>query len=52
MVSGVSGALLFCAHHYNNIMSTATGYDKMMKFAYNILDSRDSLLENRLKEAS
>jgi hypothetical protein len=51
-VTGVTGELCFCAHHYNNIMSNAVGYDNMMKFAYKILDERDKLIENRLVEAS
>lgn len=29
-------------------MDNAVGYDKMMKFAYQILDERDKLIENRL----
>jgi hypothetical protein len=49
-VSGVTGDLLFCAHHYNNIVDNAVGYDKMMKFAYQIIDEREKLVENRLKE--
>lgn len=47
-VTGVSGELFFCAHHYNSIMSTAVGYDKMMKFAYQIVDETEKLIENRL----
>jgi hypothetical protein len=50
-VNGVSGELLFCAHHYNKIMDNAVGYDKMMKFAYQVVDEREKLVENRLKEA-
>jgi hypothetical protein len=50
-VNGVSGDLLFCAHHYNKIMDNAIGYDKMMKFAYQVVDEREKLVENRLKEA-
>jgi hypothetical protein len=46
-VSGVTGSLLFCAHHYNHIVDNAVGYDKMMKFAFNIVDERDRLTENR-----
>ena len=46
-VVGVTGDLMFCAHHYNKIMDNAVGYDKMMKFAYQILDERDRLDENR-----
>lgn len=49
-VTGVTGDLFFCSHHYNGIMDNAVGYDKMMKFAFNILDERDRLVENRLKE--
>ena len=49
-VSGVTGDLMFCAHHYNNIVDNAVGYDKMMKFAYQVVDERDKLIENRLKE--
>ena len=49
-VVGVTGDLLFCAHHYNKIVDNAVGYDKMMKFAYQIVDEREKLVENRLKE--
>jgi hypothetical protein len=49
-VTGVSGDLFFCGHHYNKIMDNAVGYDKMMKFAYQIVDEREKLIENRLKE--
>jgi hypothetical protein len=51
-VTGVVGELFFCAHHYNNIMSTAVGYDKMMKFAFKIVDETDKLIENRLVESN
>lgn len=50
-VNGVSGDLLFCAHHYNKIMDNAVGYDKMMKFAYQIVDETEKLIENRLVES-
>jgi len=40
---GVSGELLFCAHHYEGIVNNAVGYDKMMKFAYQIVDEREKL---------
>jgi hypothetical protein len=42
--TGVSGELLFCAHHYNGIMDNAVGYDSMIKFAYFIMDERDKIL--------
>jgi hypothetical protein len=41
LVKGVSGSLMFCGHHYNKIMDNAVGYDKMMKFAYEIIDNRE-----------
>ena len=39
-VLGRSGELMFCGHHYNSIMDNAVGYDKMMKFAIEIVDER------------
>jgi hypothetical protein len=49
--TGVTGELLFCNHHYEKIMNNAVGYDKMMKFAYEIIDERERLIENRLLES-
>lgn len=49
-VVGVTGDLMFCSHHYNSIVDNAVGYDKIMKFAYQITDERDRLIENRLKD--
>ena len=46
---GLDGDLLFCAHHYESAVSNAVGYDKMMKFAIEIIDERERLIENRLK---
>jgi hypothetical protein len=45
---GVSGELLFCSHHYNKIVDNAVGYSNLEKFAYQIVDERDKLIENRL----
>ena len=45
---GVSGELLFCSHHYNKIINNAVGYDKLEKFAYQVIDERERLVENRL----
>jgi hypothetical protein len=45
-VSGVSGELLFCGHHYNKFEMS----DNMIKFAFDIIDERWSMQgENRLK---
>lgn len=48
-VTGVSGDLVFCGHHYNKIMDSPTGYEKMMQFAFKITDERERLVENRLQ---
>jgi hypothetical protein len=49
-VKGLDGDLLFCAHHYEKIMADPVGYQKMMSFSIEIVDERDKLIENRLKE--
>jgi hypothetical protein len=48
-VTGISGELLFCGHHYNKVMDNAEGYKKMMSFALTVLDERDKLIENKAK---
>ena len=48
MVKGVSGELMFCSHHYNKIVNDTVGYEKIMAFAYEIVDERERLVENRL----
>jgi hypothetical protein len=48
-VTGISGELLFCGHHYNKIMDNPIGYSKMMDFMITILDERDKLIENKAK---
>lgn len=48
-VTGISGDLLFCGHHYNKVMNTPDGYKKMMAFALTILDERDKLIEDKAK---
>jgi hypothetical protein len=46
-VSGVSGELLFCGHHFNKYENT----DAMKEFAFDIIDERWTMQgENRLKE--
>jgi hypothetical protein len=46
-VSGVSGELLFCGHHYTKYENS----EGMKKFAFEIVDERWSMHnENRLKE--
>jgi len=48
-VSGISGQLFFCGHHYNKIIDDKTGYDKIMSFMIEILDEREKLVENKAK---
>lgn len=45
---GVNGELLFCSHHYNKITNNAVGYANLEKFAFQIIDERERLIENRL----
>jgi hypothetical protein len=44
-VSGLSGELLFCGHHYNKVMNNPEGYKKMISFAINVTDERKKLNE-------
>ncbi len=43
-VKGISGELFFCGHHYNK----ANG-DKLNSFAFEVIDERERLVENKLK---
>lgn len=47
--AGVTGELLFCGHHYEDITNNAVGWSNLEKFAYQIIDERDRLIENRLQ---
>jgi hypothetical protein len=49
-VTGISGDLLFCGHHYNKIMAIPDGYNSMMSFMISIVDERDKLKQDRLKD--
>jgi hypothetical protein len=49
-ISGLSGDLMFCGHHYNKIMDNPEGYKKMMSFALTVVDERDKLIQNKLKD--
>lgn len=42
-VTGLSGELMFCGHHYNKIMDNLEGYKKMMSFAITVVDEREKL---------
>jgi hypothetical protein len=42
-VTGLTGDLIFCGHHYNKIMDNPEGYKKMMSFALTVIDEREKL---------
>ena len=44
LVRGISGELTFCAHHYNK-----SNGEKLKSFAFEVIDERERLVENRLK---
>ena len=44
-VTGISGELMFCGHHYNKIMNNSDGYKKMMSFALTVIDEREKLVK-------
>lgn len=48
-VNGVTGSLLFCAHHFGKIENDPVASIKMLEFAFDIIDEREKLIENRLK---
>ena len=44
LVRGISGELMFCAHHFNK-----TDKEKLEAFAFEIIDERERLVQNRLQ---
>jgi len=44
-VTGISGDLMFCGHHYNKIMDSKDGYNKMISFAISVVDERHKLIK-------
>jgi hypothetical protein len=42
-VTGVTGSLDFCGHHYK------VNEDSLFKFSFETIDERDKLIENRLQ---
>jgi hypothetical protein len=43
LVKGVNGELMFCGHHYK------INEEALSKFAYETIDERDKLIENKSK---
>jgi len=48
-VTGITGDLMFCGHHYNKIIDNSEGYAKMMSFMLTIIDEREKLIEDKAK---
>ena len=46
-VTGVTGELMFCAHHYSKIMNSESGKVAMEKFAYETIDERGFISDKR-----
>jgi hypothetical protein len=46
-VTGITGNLMFCGHHYNKIIDNPEGYSKIMSFMLSIVDERDKLVNNK-----
>lgn len=44
-VIGKIGELLFCSHHYNDVMNSGRGYHRMMKFMVEVIDEREKLID-------
>jgi len=40
---GVAGDLLFCVHHYDNIMRNEKAQKAMTQFAFQVVDEREQL---------
>ena len=46
-VTGISGKLMFCGHHFGKIEKDPIAYEKLQSFAYVINDERDKLSTKR-----
>jgi hypothetical protein len=46
-LTGLTGELMFCGHHYNKIIDNPEGYAKMMSFMLTIIDEREKLVKNK-----
>ncbi len=44
-VTGITGELMFCGHHYNKIMAIPDGYNSMMSFMISVIDEREKLAQ-------
>jgi hypothetical protein len=44
-VTGITGELMFCGHHYNKIIDNPETYKKIMAFMLTIVDERNKLVK-------
>jgi len=40
---GTAGDLLFCAHHYEDILNNEKAQEAMNRFAYQVIDERNKI---------
>jgi hypothetical protein len=45
----IDGELDFCVHHYDRHLKLPGGAEKMAAFAFEVIDERERLIENRLQ---
>ena len=50
--TGLYGELMFCHHHYNQIIRSNSKQNKLKSFAFDIQDKSSVLEENRSKGAN
>ena len=48
-VTGLTGDLMFCGHHYNNLVDNPESYKKIMSFMISIIDERKKLIQDKSK---
>lgn len=46
-VTGITGELMFCGHHYNKITKDEKAYEKLAAFAFVVTDERKNLYDKR-----
>lgn len=47
VVTGITGELVFCAHHFSKIEKNEEAFEKLKAFAFVIKDQRDRLSTKR-----
>jgi hypothetical protein len=47
LVSGITGELFFCGHHFSKIEKNETAHEKLISFAYVVHDQRANISDKR-----